>query len=119
MRKSVSILTTTVFLLAILAFTIPHATAAPSFTLSAWSAQLPTVDGDLTASDAAISDHAQVSVNINSYTMSVVAVSQVLVFMAANTTHLYVGLNMTDVPYWANVQWDPVQQIIMVMILGG
>ncbi len=35
MKKTVSILTTSVFLLAILAFAIPYASAAPSFTLNA------------------------------------------------------------------------------------
>ncbi len=107
MRKDVSILTTTVFLLAILAFTVPQAVAVPS-SVGAWSDDLPTVDGSISEDDMRRSDHLQVSnMQIMTFGGVVKWTSDFDIFMAANSTHLYIGMNITNMPFLANVVMGP------------
>ncbi len=92
-----------VLLCFLLVLSISSIATQTSASVGKWSDPLPTVDGQVSVDDIKRSSHIQISdVNVFSQMGEVIGTCNFSVFIAANISHVYVGVNITNVPFLAN-----------------
>jgi len=107
-QKNGKTLVFSVFLCFLLVLSVSCIVVQPGMSVGKWSDPLPVVDGQISVDDMKRSDHIQKS-DVQVWSMAGVLAwtSDFDVFMAANSSHLYIGMNITNMPFLANVTVGP------------
>ena len=114
--KNDKLLVVSAFLCFLLVLSVSSVVVQPAMSAGMWSEPLPTVDGHVSVDDKQRSSHIQLSdVDIYSHFGEAVGTCNFSLFLAGNGTHVYVGVNISNVPFLANlvIDWSgPEPQIV-------
>jgi len=106
--KNGKLLVVSAFLCFLLVLSVSSVVVQPSVSVGAWSDDLPTVDGSISEDDKRRSDHLQISdVPIMTFGGVLEWTSDFDIFLAANDSQLYIGMNITNIPFLASVVMGP------------